>query len=55
MEQSLTEISYILKDTFDFAERTEKDLEIGIVLGLADIKSLYTNISHDLELKELEY
>ena len=42
MEPSLKEISHIRKDTFDFAERTEKDLETGTVLGVADIKGLYT-------------
>ena len=29
MESSLKEISRIIKDTFSFDERTEKDLEIG--------------------------
>ena len=49
------EISHIIKDTFSFVERTEKDLEIGTVLGVAYIKSLYTNVSHDLRRKVLEY
>ena len=41
MKPNLKEISHILKDTFDFVERTEKDLEIGTVgVGVADIKSL---------------
>ena len=55
MEPSLKEMSHIPKDTFDFVEWTEKDLKIGSVLGAADIKSLYTNISHDLGLQALEY
>ena len=55
MESSLKHISHILQDTFDFVERAEKKLEIGTVLGVADIKSLYTNISHELGLKALEY
>ena len=42
MEPGLKGISHIVKDTFDFVERTEKGL-----LGVANIKSLYTNISHD--------
>ena len=42
MEPGLKGISHIVKDTFDFVERAEKDL-----LGVANIKSLYTNISHD--------
>ena len=40
MEPSPKEISHILKDTFDFVARTEKDSEIGTVLGFADIKSI---------------
>ena len=44
-------MSHILKDTFDFVERTKKDLEMGTVHGVADIKSFYTNTSHDLGLK----
>ena len=32
----------------NFYKSTEKDLEIGIFLRAADIKSLYTNISRDL-------
>ena len=55
MESSLKHISHILQDTFDFVERAEKKLKIGTVLGVADIKSLYTNISHELGLKALEY
>ena len=55
MEPSLKEISHMLKDTFDFVERAEKDLEIGTVLRVVDIKSLHTNISHGLGLKALEY
>ena len=53
MESNLKQISHILQDNFDFIERTEK--EIGTVLGFADIRSLYRNISHDLGLKALEY
>ena len=32
-----------------------KDSETGTFLGVAVIKSLYTNVSHDLRLKALEY
>ena len=55
MEQSLKKVLLILKDTFNFFERAEKDLEIGTVFETANIKSLYTNISCDLGLKVLEY
>ena len=54
MEPSLKEISHILKDAFDFIERTENNLEIRTFLGVANIKSLYTNISDDLGLKGLD-
>lgn len=40
MEPSPKEIPHILKDTSDFVARTEKDSEIGTVLGFADIKSI---------------
>ena len=55
IEPCLKEISHILNYISDFAETTEKYLEIRIALGFADIKSLHTNISHDLVLKTLEY
>ena len=55
MEPSLKDVSYIIKYTLSFVERSGKDLEIGTVPGVAEIKSLYTIISHDLGLKALEY
>ena len=55
MEPCLNEISHILKDTFDFTDRTNRCFDVGTVLGVADIKSLYTNISHDLGLKALAF
>ena len=36
----LKDILHIRKETFDFVERTEIDLRIVTVLGVADIKSL---------------
>ena len=51
----LKDILHIRKETFDFVERTEIDLRTVTVLGVADIKSLYTNISLDLRLKAFEY
>ena len=44
IEPSLKEMSHILKDTFDFVERTNKDSEIGIAPGVADIKKVFTQI-----------
>ena len=55
MEPCLNEISHILKDTLDFTDRTNSCFDVGTVLGVADIKSLYTNISHDLGLKTLAF
>ena len=55
MEPCLNEISHILKDTFDFTDRTNSCFDVGTVLGVADIKILYTNISHDLVLKALAF
>ena len=55
MEPCLNEISHILKDTFDFTDRANSCFDVGTVLGVADIKSLYTNISHDLGLKALAF
>ena len=52
MEPSLKKTLHILKDTFNFAERKENDLEIGTIVGVANIKSLYTNISHNLGLRQ---
>ena len=49
------DISHILKDTFYFDKRTNNDLKIGTAIGVAGITSLYTNISHDLKPKALEY
>ena len=55
IEPSLQETWHILNDTFNFVKITEKDLEIETVLGVADIKSLYTNILHHIGLKALGY
>lgn len=45
----------MLISTLHFVERTVIDLEIGTVLSVDDIRSLYTKISHDLGLKALKY
>ena len=55
MEGIIKKVSLILKDTLDFVERAEKYLEIGTVLGVADIKCLSTIIFHYLDVKALEY
>ena len=52
MVPNLHDISHILKDTFYFVKRTNNNLKIRTVLGVA---SLYANISHRLKPKPLEY
>ena len=55
IETRLQETSHILNNTFNFVKITEKDLEVETVLGIADIKRLYTNILHHIGLKALVY
>lgn len=55
LESCLKEISYILKDTFDFKNKKNTNLLIGTVLGIVDIKRLYTKISYNSGLKSFRY
>lgn len=55
LESCLKEISYILKDTFDFKNKNNTNLLIGTVLGIVDIKRLYTKISYNSGLKSFRY
>ena len=48
-------IPQILNDTFDFVNKNANPLPIGTVMGVADIKSLYTNIKHDLGLTATQF
>ena len=49
-------IKHIARDTFDFKDRVAKECEEeDTVLCTWDIKSLYTNIRHDLFLESVEY
>ena len=55
-------IPHILKDTFDFKTRfgqsnvdTEQPLPENIRIVTWDIKSLYTNLRHDLFLRAIDY
>ena len=50
MEPSLAMISHIAKESFDFKNRLDKHCPNGTTLCTCDIKSLYTNIRHDLFL-----
>ena len=55
MEPSLAMISHIAKDSFDFKIRLDKHCPIGTKLSTCDIKSLYTNIRHDVFYTAVEY
>ena len=55
LSPTLKHITYIIKDTFDFADKACKNNIIGMKIGVADIKSLYTNINHDLGLKTVYF
>ena len=55
MEPSLAMISPIAKDSFDFKNRLDKHCPTGTRLSTCDIKSLYTNIRHDLFYTAVEY
>ena len=53
METLLAMISHIAKDSFDFKNRLDKYCPTGTRLSTCDIKSLYTNIQHDLFIQQL--
>ena len=48
MESSLEMISHIAKHSFDFKNRLDKHWPNGTTHGTCGIKSLYTNIQHDI-------
>ena len=48
-------IPHIDEDSFDFTQRLEKQCQNNTLLITCDIKSLYTNIGHDLFLTAVEY
>ena len=52
MEPTLSFIKHILKDSFGFIDRIDT---INTILSTCDIKSLYTNIKHDVFYKAIEY
>ena len=55
MEPALSLIPHINKDSFDFIQRLEKQCLNNTLLSTCDIKSLSTNIHHDLFLTAIEY
>ena len=51
----ITKIPHIIRDSFDYIERCSLTVPDGTLVGTADIKALYTNLSKDLVLKAIEY
>ena len=55
LELSLSFITHILKDSFDFLERLDSICTEDNLLSSCDIKFLYTNIRHDVFYKAIDY
>ena len=55
LEPSLSFISHILKDSFNFLGRLDTTYTEDTLLSSCDIKSLYTNIRHDVFYKAIDY
>ena len=51
IEPSLSFVPHILKDYFDFVERLDTTYTEDTLLSKCDIRSLYTNICHDVFLQ----
>ena len=54
-EPSLSFIPHILKDPFDFLECLDTTCTEDTLLSSCNIKSLYTNIRHDVFYKAIDY
>ena len=48
-------VGYLLKDSFDLLRRLDRTASAETRLMTCDIKSLYTNISHDLAYTAIDY
>ena len=55
LEPSLSFISHILKDSFDFLEHLDTTCTEDTLLTSCYIKSLYTSIRHDVFYKAIDY
>ena len=55
MEPALSLIPHIVKDSFNFTQRLEKQCQNNTLLSKCDIKSLHINIHHNLFLTAIEY
>ena len=51
----IARIPHIVRDSFDYIERCGLTVPDGALVGTADIKALYRNLSRDLVLKAIEY
>ena len=52
-EPTLSFIKHILKDFFDFIDRIDTQCTVNTILSTCGIKSLYTNIKHDVFYKAI--
>ena len=55
MEHALSLIPHIVKDSFDFTQRLEKECQGNTLRRTCDIKSLYTSLSLSLYLYLFKY
>ena len=55
LEPPLSFIPHILKDSFDCPERLDTTCTADTILSSCDVKSLYTNICHDVFYKAIDY
>ena len=55
MEPTLSFIKHIQNYYFDFIDRIGTQCTVNTILSTCDIKSLYTNIKHDVFYKAIEY
>ena len=55
MEPALSLTPHIVKDSFDFTQKLEKQCHSNTLFSTCDIKSLYTNISCNLFLTAIAY
>ena len=55
LQPCLEKVKHVLKDTFDFVERFDKEADEDTQIITWDIKSLYPNISHKLFFEAISY
>ena len=55
LQPCLKKVRHVLKDTFDFVERFDKEVDEDTQIITWDIKSLYPNISHELFFEAISY